>query len=142
MASSPRVQIPPVSWDVAAVILAAIGLALFLVPILGIPVSCAGALAGAIGLYAAWTGRTSSIRLSLAGLLISVFAVTIELAIMFGPVSYLEEQTTAPVTSPVPGRPYVPPPAPARSECTTIPMLCSGGIPMLVVGSVPKADST
>jgi hypothetical protein len=132
MATSPHVRIPPVSWDVISVILAAIGLVMFLVPVLGIPVSCAGAVAGAIGLYTSRTGATG-VRMSFAGLVIGVFAATIELTIMFGPINYLEEETVVPAVRPVPARPYVPPPAPARVE--------DGTIPVFVVGGLSEADT-
>lgn len=76
---------PPRGPAVASMVLAVIGLALFLLPILSLPVSGLAVLAGLVGLVmAVWSG-TATLRWAIAGLLLSLVALMLNLSIAYAP---------------------------------------------------------
>jgi hypothetical protein len=100
---------------VSSVILGAIGLMLFLLPIVGIPVSVSAIVVGAIGIVVAKSGSGQvSLRLSVAGVVLSICGLAIIAAIARAPSGYFAPRAVFPTWQPETSRPYVPPPAAPR----------------------------
>lgn len=106
---------PPIGLDLASVVLGAIALLLFILPILSLPISGTGIVLGAMGIGVALRGGRVSLRLSVAGVVVCVCAFAIVWAIKLAPTGYYAPRTVYPVLQPVKARPYVPPPAPSRA---------------------------
>jgi hypothetical protein len=104
--------LPPIAWGLGSVVLGAIGLLLFILPILSLPISLMGALLGILGIGLALTRGEASLRLSVAGLLLSGCALMMVGAIAIAPRGYFAPRSVFPNLQPDRGRPYVPPPAP------------------------------
>jgi len=104
----------------ASVVLGAVGLMLFVLPILSIPISGGGLIAGAAGVIAAAAGKAMDLRLSIAGMAICGAALAIAWAIDLAPGGYFRFPAEPPPSLPQRRRIYVPPPAPFEaigSEC-------------------------
>lgn len=97
-----------------SVILGSIGLVLFIVPVIGIPISVAGLLVGMMGILVAFLGGTASLRLSVAGIVLSGCGSVIIWAIALAPGGYFRPRAVFPSLPPSIERPYVPPPAAPR----------------------------
>jgi hypothetical protein len=110
-----RAHFPPVGLGLSSVILGAIGMVLFLVPIIGISISVAGFITGFIGIVIAFLGGAASLRLSVAGVLLSGGALVIISAIALAPSGYFRPRSVFPSLPPSIDRPYVPPPAALRA---------------------------
>jgi hypothetical protein len=109
-----RAEMPPLDLGLASVVLGAIGLALFVLPIIGICISACGAVTGIVGILMVYAGRGSSLRLAVAGLLLSASAAAVIAAIALAPSGYFSPRSVFPVYGAREGAPYVPPPAPVR----------------------------
>lgn len=103
---------PPIAWGLSSVALGAIGLILFILPVLSLPISLIGALLGIVGVGAALNHGWASLRLSVAGLLLSGCALAIVTSIAIAPGGYFTPRSVFPALQPERGRPYVSPPAP------------------------------
>ncbi len=106
-----RASFPPVAFGLTSVILGALGLTLFIMPVIGIPISVAGAAIGLLGILVAYFGGTASLRLCVAGLVLSGCAVGINWAIRGAADGYFRPRQVFPSLPPAVKRPYVPPPA-------------------------------
>jgi hypothetical protein len=106
-----RAHFPPVGWGLSSVILGAIGIVLFIVPIIGISISVAGFAIGLIGIVVAFLGGRASLRLSVAGIVLSGCGLIIIWAIALAPGGYFRPRAVFPSLPPAIERPYVPPPA-------------------------------
>jgi hypothetical protein len=106
-----RGQFPPVGLGLTSVILGAIGVVLFVVPVIGIPISVAGLLVGTMGIVVVFLGGTASLRLSVAGIVLSGCGLAIIWAIALAPGGYFRPRAVFPSLPPSIERPYVPPPA-------------------------------
>lgn len=125
-----RSRFPPIGLGLSSVVLGAIGLTFFFVPILGIPVSGVGMAVGLAGIVVAALGGRVSMRLSVAGVLLSGLALGIVAAIAYAPTGYFAPRVVVPILQDVHGRPYVPPPAPPRGQSPVpIPSLFGGAAP-------------
>jgi len=105
-------NLPPLGLGLASTVLGAVGLLLFVLPILAIPISVCGLMAGAIGAAWAVARRSLDWRLSLAGAVLCGLAMTIGLAIAYAPGGYFGRPAEPSTISPALPRPYIPPPAP------------------------------
>jgi hypothetical protein len=105
---------PPIGLGVSAVTLSAIGMLLFVLPILSIPVSCAGVCVGAAGVFAGRVRIQSSVRMAVAGIILGCVSLGLGTAIALGPSGYFAPRAVFPAVERVPPRPYVPPPARPR----------------------------
>jgi hypothetical protein len=76
---------PFLGLGMTSTVLGTIGLILFFLPILGIPISAFGLLAGLLGVPVTILGGGTSLRWSLAGLLLSSAALVVNLAIVYTP---------------------------------------------------------
>jgi hypothetical protein len=118
MSEARSTWLPPVGLGQSSIILGAVGQAMFIVPILSIPISVCGAVLGLTGiLLAIWSDNTS-LRLSLAGVALSGFAVLSVFAIWMAPNGYFIDRSIFP-RQPLPmSLRFVPPPAPF--ECAPL----------------------
>ncbi|HEX5470700.1 MAG TPA: hypothetical protein VFW73_02385 [Lacipirellulaceae bacterium] len=106
-----RASFPPIAFGLSSVILGAIGLALFIMPVIGIPIGVAGAAIGLLGMIVVYFGGTASVRLCMAGLVLSGCAVGVNWAISGAAGGYFRPRQVFPLLPPAIERPYVPPPA-------------------------------
>ena len=111
MLKSPHAEIPPLALGMASIVLGTIGLALFLLPILGISLGACGLLLGTADLVFAAFGHRSRLRWALVGVVVSSVAVGTGLAIAFAPLGYEPSHAVPRPWQTPPDRPYVPPPA-------------------------------
>ncbi len=88
-----------------------IGLLLFFMPILSIPISAFGLVFGVIGFVAALWGSGAARRSTLQGLAFCVLALGVNVAIRYAPRGYLVPPHVPALWQPPADRPYVPPPA-------------------------------
>jgi hypothetical protein len=98
------------------VVLGAVGLMLFIMPILAIPISGCGAIVGLCGIAAGVARLRMDFRLSIAGVALCALALAIDLAIQYAPGGYLGRPDDPQMHVPDSGRRYVPPPARFRGE--------------------------
>jgi hypothetical protein len=100
------------TWNglgMAALVLGMIGLVLFFLPILGIPVSACGLVCGVAGCCGAVAGL--SLRWSLGGVALCSLALLVNFAIYYAPAGYLQPHTAPGAWNPVSDRPWVSPPS-------------------------------
>jgi hypothetical protein len=114
MPDSSRHRLPPLGLGLASVVLGAIGLLLFIVPILAAPISGCGMIAGACGIMGGVAGLRVDLRLCVAGVALCALALAIDLAVQYAPGGYLGRPADSQILAPETRRPYVPPPAPFR----------------------------
>jgi hypothetical protein len=105
---------PPVELGLSSVIISAIGLLLFFLPILALPISAAGLVLGIAGVIAAIAGVQSRLRLCVAGITLGIVGLAIAVAIARAPSGYFSPRAVFPTIQPSQDRPYVPPPAAPR----------------------------
>ena len=91
-------------------ILGSVGVLLFFMPVLGIPLGAVGLAFGIVGLLMAILGWTS-LRWAVVGIVVSGLALGIGIAIALAPAGFLPNPKGPPVEQSVPDRHYVPPPA-------------------------------
>lgn len=109
----PIARLPACGLGLGSVILAAVGLLLFIFPVLSLPISGAGAVVGLAGIVAALAGGRPSLRLSVAGVLLSIFGLCLVTAIATAPTGYFQPKPVYSSILPLTGeRTFVPPPAP------------------------------
>lgn len=102
---------PPLGIGLAAVIFGALGLFMFFLPILSIPLGVAGLMCGLCSVVPAWLRGWVTLRWSVAGLVLSGLAVAVGVAIARAPAGYLPVRTVPLDQRAVPERPFVSPPA-------------------------------
>ena len=108
---TPRRDFPPLGLGLASVVLGAISLMLFVLPILAIPVSACGLVAGVVGIALIGFVKSVDGRLALAGVAVCALAMGVELAIAYAPSGDWGQPADPSTASPALPRPYVPPPA-------------------------------
>jgi hypothetical protein len=101
---------PPLGLGLTSLVLGTVGLLLFLLPVLGIPISAVGLAFGAVGMLVAVFGGPSSLRWSVAGIALCLVALSADIAIGVAPEGYFPQPRTG-VAEPASQRPYVAPPA-------------------------------
>jgi hypothetical protein len=111
MVNFPRTRIPPAGVGLTSLILATVGLLLFILPVLSIPLGVMGLTFGLVGFLMALFGGWASLRWSVAGIALSILTLAISVAIAQTAAGYLSTPPPSPVWQQVPDRPYVPPPA-------------------------------
>jgi hypothetical protein len=105
-------HVPPLGLGLASVALGAVGLMLFILPILGVPISGSGLAVGLVGAIVAIARRSMDLRLSIAGVAVCLLALGVDIAINYAPADYLDPRPPPPGVAPMPPRQFVPPPAP------------------------------
>jgi hypothetical protein len=107
-------QLPPVGLGLASLVLGAIGLLLFIVPILAIPISGCGMLLGGVGAVGSLAAWRMDLQLSLAGVALCGLALVIDVAVNYAPGGFLGRPAEAQIVDPAARQRYVPPPAAFR----------------------------
>jgi hypothetical protein len=102
---------PLLGLGMVSLVLGTIALLLAFMPILGIPISLFGILFGLIGVIGGLARGGLTLRWGLGGTALSCLALAVNLGLIFAPEGYLPTRTVPPIWEPVPGRPYIPPPA-------------------------------
>jgi hypothetical protein len=102
---------PLLGLGMASLVLGFIGLSLFLLPIIGIPVSLFGLCFGVVGFVLALLSPTVSLRGSIGGIGLSGLALAVNLAIAYAPGGYSPRPDVPQPWQAVPDRPFVAPPA-------------------------------
>lgn len=110
MSHTPR--LPLLGLGLSSVTLGATGLLLFLLPILGLPISGTGILVGLVGCGIALATERASVRLNVAGVVISSLAFALVWGISLAPSGFFAPRPSPTLSPPLLGRPYIPPPAP------------------------------
>jgi len=126
---SPRTDAenPWIAFGMSSLVLAFIGTLFFFLPILGTPISGIALGFGIIGLIVSpWTPGPS-LRWSLAGIVASLLALSVNLLIIYAPEGYQPDRKVPTPWRAVPDRPFVPPPA------------RSGGRPVLQAASLGES---
>lgn len=100
-----------IGLGITSLVLGIIGLLLFFMPILGIPISSSGLLFGAIAFVLALFVGGRALRCSLQGIAICALALSVNIAILVAPRGYLSSPNVPQPWQPVPERVYVPSPA-------------------------------
>jgi hypothetical protein len=114
MSSLPEVHSPPVGLGMSSLVIGTIGLMLFFLPVLGIPITAFGLLFGLLGVLTALFGRAGGgarLRWTLAGIAVSCLGLAVNIAIAYAPAGYLPGRDVPQMWQLPPDRPYVPPPA-------------------------------
>jgi len=109
VANSQEIEPPRLAFGVASFVLGMIGFMLFLLPILGAPISVVGLASGIAGCLVAGATARGSLRWSVAGVVLSCLALGINVAVAYAP-RYATTPTGPPSES-VPDTPYVAPPS-------------------------------
>lgn len=118
MATLPKNRATAYPLSVASFALGAVGLLLFFMPVLGIPLGAIGLLFGVLGLLTAVFGGPSSLRWSMLGTLLCVLALAVGVATGYAPRVELPPRNQ-PQTARLPLVPYVSPPADPRMWVNT-----------------------
>jgi hypothetical protein len=95
-----------------SLVLGTISLLLFFLPVLGVPIGGVAVLVGIVGTILAGFGRGGRLRYAVAGLLMSILALLVNVAIAYAPAAEVPSLRPLPSWQPIPDRPTVPPPAP------------------------------
>ena len=89
MSSLPEVHSPPVGLGMSSLVIGTIGLMLFFLPVLGIPISAFGLLFGLLGLLVTLVGGRAGggarLRWTLAGIAVSCLGLAVNIAIAYAP---------------------------------------------------------
>ncbi len=99
------------AFGMTSLVLGHVALIFFFLPILGIPIGVCGVAFGVVGMGLVLCTRGSSLRWSVAGVVVSLLALSVNLAIWYAPEGYLPGRNVPQMWNPAPDRPYVPPPA-------------------------------
>jgi hypothetical protein len=113
---APPADVPPIAFGIAAVCLGTIGLMLFILPILSIPISGFGLLAGAWGAIRGRSGERVALRWSLIGCVLCISVMVIGVILIHAPLGELPSRAVPPQYPKPPDRPYVSPPANPLSD--------------------------
>ena len=104
-----------VLWPGAAsFVLGTVGLLLFFLPVLGIPLAGTGLVVGLIALLTAVFGGRSSLRLSVLGTVLALLALGANLAIALAPLNTVSQEAHPHTWQEPPRRAYIAPPADPR----------------------------
>lgn len=111
MVNRSQLHILGVGVGVASLVLSAVALLLFILPVLSIPIAIAGLFFGLIGVVISLFGCWSGFRWSLAGIALSLLTLALGIAIYQTANGYLSNISPAPTERRISSRPYIPPPA-------------------------------
>jgi len=106
--------LPPAALGLAGLVLGTIGMLLFVFPVLAVPIGASGACLAIAGMFRAARGdqrRADRFRESIAGLCVSIVAMSIGLAIHFAPVGEAPRHDVPELWQNPEPPPYVAPPA-------------------------------
>ncbi len=104
---------PLIGLGMTSLVLGVIALLLFFLPVLGIPLAAFGVFFGIVGFFVGLFSPGTSLRWSVGGTTMSALALAINIAIAYAPGGYLPGRQVPQLWEQRPGRPNIPPPAPA-----------------------------
>jgi len=107
-------DLPPLGLGLASVVLGTVGLMLFVLPILAIPISGCGIIAGIVAMMIAMATSTVDLRLSLLGIVLSLAALSIVTAVAYAPSGYFVKPAEPASNGPALPRPSIAPPVPLQ----------------------------
>jgi hypothetical protein len=113
MQEIPRFDQPRVGLGMASLVLGVIGMLLFFLPVLGIPISVCGLLAGLVGVPVAICFRLT-LRWCAAGIAMCALALLVNLAVAYAPSGYIPLPRPPRLWQTAPGELYAPLPAKAQ----------------------------
>jgi hypothetical protein len=129
--------LPIVGLGLSSLTLGTVGLVLFFMPILGLPISALGLAIGLAGVANALFGGPVGLRMAYGGTWLSLLAVGVNTAIMVAP----NQPFPAPVPELVPHMQlrerFVPPPAPLSYRRSTRPPLVATSSAAITMCSLP-----
>jgi hypothetical protein len=102
---------PSIEFGIASACLGSIGLMLFFLPILSIPIAFCGFLAGIGGVVRGLYGGTLGLRWSLIGCVLCVSVVAIGFIVAYAPIGELPNRGVPSQSWAPSGRPFISPPA-------------------------------
>jgi hypothetical protein len=102
---------PQLGVAVTSIVLGAVGVLLFFLPILSVPLSGFGVIFGLAGIVWALRGDVRSLRWAIAGLVVSGAALSMGMAIDKAPADHPRTPSSSPHAERARASPYVPPPA-------------------------------
>jgi hypothetical protein len=102
---------PSIEFGIASTCLGSIGLMLFFLPILSIPIAICGFLAGVGGVIRGQYGGTLGLRWSLIGCVFCVSVVAIGFIVAYAPIGEIPSRAVPPQSWAPSGRPFISPPA-------------------------------
>ena len=111
MSKTLPIRDPSLGAGLTSVVLGAVGMLLFFLPILSIPLGGAGVIFGLAGIALALRGGRTSLRWAIAGLVVSGSALVAGVAIAEAPAGYLRSRAIPLNAQPIAERSYVSPPA-------------------------------
>src|SRR5262245_56704457 len=88
-----------------------IALAVFFMPVLGVPLAMCGLISGMLGLLIALSYREVNWRWSVAGLAVCLLAIAVNVTVSQAPEEIMPLRRLSPQRQPAPERPAPPPPA-------------------------------
>jgi hypothetical protein len=103
--------LPPFGLGMTALVLGTIGLMLFFLPVLGIPISGLGLVMGLIALVLAPFVKTIPVSWAAAGVAACALALVVNFAVYIAPLGYIKNRPPPDPWHAPPDRPYIPPPA-------------------------------
>lgn len=110
MTNAPKTHDVALGMGLASAVLGTVGLLLFFLPILSIPIESAGMVLGLVGFLFAIFGDWTGLRWSIAGIAVCGLALAFSVAIAVAPAAYVPTPIVPLDTQPVPSHPYIPPP--------------------------------
>jgi len=102
---------PSIEFGIASACLGSIGLMLFFLPILSIPIAICGFIAGVAGVIRGQYGGTLGLRWSLIGCVFCAAVVAIGFVVAYAPIGELPSRAVPSQNWAPSGRPFIPPPA-------------------------------
>jgi hypothetical protein len=114
MRKSTNALLPPLAVGMASAVTGTIGLLLFFLPILGIPIAACGLVLGIAGAVTAALSHTADLRWSIIGIVVSCVALGALCALITAPQGYMPGSAVPRLWQSPSNRPYIPPPAAGR----------------------------
>jgi hypothetical protein len=111
MTHAPETHEMSLGLGLTSTVLGTVGLLLFFMPVLGVPLAIVGLLFGLAGFLLAMMRGWTGLRWAVAGIVICGLALAIGAAVALAPSGYVPTPAVPLDTQPVPDRVYVPPPA-------------------------------
>jgi hypothetical protein len=105
---------PVPGLGMTSMVLGIIAMLLAFLPVLGFPLAVFGLVFGFAGIVAVFFSRSTSLRWSVGGALVSALALGVNTAIGYAPSGYEPSRQVPPMWQTVPYRPQVSPPAPPQ----------------------------
>jgi hypothetical protein len=111
-----QLELPPISFGLASIVLGAVGLMMFVIPVLAIPVGVCGLAAGVIGMIVGAARDRRELRSAVAGIALCCLAVGLDVAVNYAPKGYSVRPSDPALSPPLLPKTYIAPPAPFQGQ--------------------------